>query len=290
MSRTLRQSIRRRLRLWAWALGLAGPRPVLLHHDGELALHALAGRSDRLVLVFTSGRGRGRRADKLEFARVASDGGRNHVLFVTDLALSWYSRPGMRDRIVAAARALIADRGIREVRAIGVSMGGFGAMLFSRDLPVSHVAAFAPQIEMTPAAMAGRSWDGWREAVTPAVEPSLAGLMPVSPARYTLLYGDRDEDDLAQRARVPVAPNVSLLEAPGHGHDIATAMADRGLLAPVAAAMLDGAAPGAPAFGAAGIRAALRGGAVAAMLGLALPAAAAVAQGTVALPAVVEGD
>jgi pimeloyl-ACP methyl ester carboxylesterase len=275
VTRPLHQRIWRRLRLWAWGLGLSGPRPQLVLHDGTLMLNRLAGRSDRLVLVFTSGRGRGSRLSHLEFARVAGDGGRNHVLFVTDLALSWYSRPGMRAQIAAAVQDYIAAHGIREVRTIGVSMGGFGAILFAGALPVSRVAAFVPQIEMTPAAIAGPSWDAWRAPITAEVEPSVAPVMLQSPAHFTLLFGDQDADDNAHRARVPRAGNITVLELPGEGHDVAANLADRGRLGAVAMAMLAGGDSAAETFRSARIRACLTGGALAALLALPLPAAAA---------------
>lgn len=236
----VRYRVLRKLRHLLWTIGLRGPVPQLVVRDADLMVNRLTGTSDRLVLVFTSKRGHGRRLSYIEFPQIAADNGRNHVLFITDVTHSWYGRPGLIPRIERIVNDYIAANRISDVRAIGNSMGGFGAILFSRSLPISHVAAFVPQIAITPEILARPSWDGWRDAVPVAAERTLVPILIEGRARITLVFGTVDADDTLQRGLVPDAAPVEMVVLPGFGHDLARSLNDRGLLGGLVGAMLDG--------------------------------------------------
>lgn len=208
--------------------------------DREVLITWLPGQSRTLVLVF-AGQGAARRGrDRLEFPDVASAQGRNHVLFISDLARSWYSRPGLCERIAGVVRGFMATHGIVDVAALGNSMGGFGAILFCKYLPIANVAAFVPQISMVNEVIDGPLWASSRARITDAVEKDLGPILSGSRCRFSLVYGDHDEDDNIHRARVPLAGNVEVLVIRGCDHKVARWIKDRGMLPQIARAMLTG--------------------------------------------------
>ena len=67
------------------------------------------------------------------------------MLYVSDKNITWYSAPGMADRIVESILDVIKQLGNPRVVCIGHSMGGFGALLFCERLEAASTIAFAPQ-------------------------------------------------------------------------------------------------------------------------------------------------
>jgi len=228
-------------RLWARLRpGGRQVRPRLLMRDRELMVNWYPGSSDRLVLVFTGKHGGRGRLGYLEFTKVSQGGDSNHVLFITDLKRSWYSRPGLRARVTALVQGFIAGHGIAQVSAIGNSMGGYGAILFCDHLPISRVAAFVPQILLTPEVIDAPNWVVERAAITDQVERDLVPIMRNSPARFTLVYGDQDHDDRRHLAHLPRADNIDVLVLPGRDHGVARWLKQQGRLDHLAGAMING--------------------------------------------------
>lgn len=136
--------------------------PLALHDDPVLSITRLPGTSDMLVVAFAGiGTGTGGIAPE-EFIGTASQGMRNHVAFVIDKDRSWYSAPGIQDRILSVLNGLIAAQGIRKVVCLGNSMGGHGALLFARRLGAEVAIAFVPQFSMDPAIVDERRWSQFR--------------------------------------------------------------------------------------------------------------------------------
>ena len=217
-----------------------GPQPLALVRDRELTITWLPGRTDRMLLSFAGmGPARGRRRKALEFASIAGEGG-HHVLFITDMRRSWYSRPGLRARIVREVEAIVRRETIHDLRAIGNSMGGYGAILFAADLPISHAAAFVPQIVMTPEVLAMPQWNGVRRAIGDTVERHLGPIMLSAPTRFAVVFGDQDIDDRIHVSHLPQAANINVLTLQGRDHKVARWLKEQGALHDLASAMLDG--------------------------------------------------
>ncbi|MEO6299533.1 MAG: hypothetical protein ABIV25_07305 [Paracoccaceae bacterium] len=214
-------------------------QPQIVIEDDELLISLLPGTTNRLVLAFTGmDVVRGRR-DRIEFAAVASAGG-SHVLFINDVLRCWYSRPGQRGRIITFVTEFMQSHGIGELRSIGNSMGGYGAVLFCGYLPITHAAAFAPQLLMTPDVLAKPHWLQSRHRMEADLVQDLGPIMLQSRAAFTLVFGDRDADDIIHTANVPMAANIDLLMLPGCDHKAARWLKEIGALSKLAAAMLDG--------------------------------------------------
>ncbi len=233
------QSLRRRLTGHA-PVG----EPQMIHRDRGLAVAWLPGRSSRLVLVFLSIQRKALHPDRLEFRANASDQGQDHVLFINDRWWSWYSRPGLRDKLAALVRKVIAAQGIETVWSIGNSMGGFGAILFRDRLPISKVVAFVPQILLRDEVIDRPTWAANRHRIMPEVERDLTAIMAAKGTEFNLVYGDSDEDDRIQlghlRQRLPDASHVRIVIVPGQKHDVARWLKAQGQLAGLTSALWTG--------------------------------------------------
>jgi hypothetical protein len=206
----------------------------LIHRDADLAIAWLPGRSTRLVLVFVSIQARPFHPDKLQLRGFVSNHGQHHVIFINDRRNCWYSRDGMRDRIACTVNQVIAREGIETIWSIGNSMGGYGAILFCDRLPITRVLAFVPQILMTDEVINQPIWRKNRPVITDQVERDLTGLMADTTRTFHLVYGDKDDDDPIHfshlRRRLPAAPHVKIVVAPGQQHHVANWLRSQGQL------------------------------------------------------------
>ena len=208
----------------------------LLLRDDLLALRWLPGTSGRMVVVFTGLKLGVAGGHVTEFAGSASAHG-DAVLFVTDRTASWYSAPGLWRRIVTWVRYVRRSERVREVMSLGTSMGGYGAILLARHLPVTRAVAFSPQVTRDEAVVADGRWPAL-DHPPPARDVSEAC---VARTEYLLLASEGCTLDRRHLARMPRTPNVHRLLLPGHHHNAAGRLKAAGLLTPVVAACLSGA-------------------------------------------------
>ena len=218
--------------------------PRLIYRDRDFAIAWKPGSSKKLVLVFAGIRAKGFHPEKLDFHGVASDLGQNHVLFITDRHASWYSRKGMRDRIITQVRKFADAHGIGSMQAIGNSMGGHGAILFCRDLPISNVMAFVPQIAMHEWLLSMEDWDKHRPHIKNDVERDLNPIIAASDAKFSIAFGDQYKNDQIHfghlRKILPLVENVKVVVVPGQAHDVAAWLKGQGHLASFVRAMMTG--------------------------------------------------
>ena len=231
--------------LQRWLSGHAPANEArLIRRDRDLAVAWLPGSSTRLVLVFISIRYEALDPQVLEFRGIASDNGRNHVLFINDRERSWYSAPGLRDRIADLVRRFVARHGIEEIWSIGNSLGGYGAILFCDRLPISKVVAFVPQLLMSKEALAQPNWANYVAPIRDGVERDLIPIMAAADCRFHIVTGDRFADDLLHmghlRKTLPDAPKVRIVTAPGQSHYVAKWLKDHGQLAKLVTALWAG--------------------------------------------------
>jgi pimeloyl-ACP methyl ester carboxylesterase len=218
--------------------------PRLIYRDRDFAIGWQPGTSKKLVLVFTGIRAKGFHPEKLDFHAIATDQGRNHALFITDRHSSWYSRKGMRDRIIAQVRKFADAHGIESMQAIGNSMGGHGAILFSRDLPISDVIAFVPQIFMHEWLLGMDEWNKFKPHIHDGVERDLNPIIAASDASFSIVFGDQYKNDQIHfrqlRKILPLVENVKVVVVPGQAHEVAAWLKGQGQLAGLVKAMMTG--------------------------------------------------
>lgn len=211
-------------------------RPLI--DDDELEIQWLDGRSDRLIVSFTGIGYKDRPVSGVEFPQIASQGGENKVVFVSDRKRSWYNRPGLPERVVETVRALAAREGVGRVATLGNSMGGYGAVFFANRLGAELAISFVPQFTMDDRVMRERRWQVYKREMTKFQARSLAECMG-GPCRFFVLHGGRGQDRRHYR-RFPLGPNIDHYVLPLKTHAAASRMREAGTLDPLIAALLAG--------------------------------------------------
>lgn len=236
--------------LWQKALTVLADRrfqraPRVLLEADNLLIRWLPGRGTRLVIVVSSYKDHERAARRLEFAGSASANGQNHVLFVTDLGMGWYSHGDILQRIADNATKLCRKLGVTEVVAVGGSMGGYGAMALAGVMAIDRVAAFAPQILLTDEVLSRPAWDDKRHRIN--LDRAVRDLRPIiarGQTKFTIVFGDQYPNDLLQTASLQAFHDVvDLVIMPGVGHDCARFLKKAGLLTDVVTAIMAGDIP-----------------------------------------------
>lgn len=68
-----------------------------------------------------------------------------HVIYVKDNLRHWYTDKPGQAQVVAYLEAYVAEHGINRSLAFGLSMGGYGALVFASLMRFDHVVALAPR-------------------------------------------------------------------------------------------------------------------------------------------------
>lgn len=211
--------------------------------DETLRIRWLPGRTRAMVAVFT-GHAHGFGAQPMdEFVTSASANGKNSVLFISDLTQSWYSLPGLWERIVRAIRGICRVEKIETLVSLGNSMGGYGALLLPRDLPVRRAMAFCPQVSMDPRVIRETRWPDAQVQHATLPARSIADTIAQTKTHYYLTAGRRAPRDLAQLSLMPTHKRVHTWVLERGGHNVAERLKQAGLLPHVIAAMIRGNVP-----------------------------------------------
>lgn len=209
--------------------------------DDSLHIRFMPGRQKRLVVVFGGAKIRKDGTPRNEFIGTTSQNGRNPVLYVQDLNITWYSHPGIVERIAAVTKQVAAEIGAEEIVALGNSMGGFGAILLARDVPVARSLAFVPQISMDPDVIDEPRFDEFRPAFGPVqAERNVGDVIPGADTQFTVIFGRGSDYDNAQAALLTPAPNLRLSHVCRSGHNTAEWIKKHGLLAPLIGSFING--------------------------------------------------
>ena len=227
-------------------------QPLLTTDD--LVISYLPGTGPDLVVAFTGIGALDGPHQQEEFIRVAWMEGANHVAFVKDRLRSWFSAPGLQDRIIAAVLALRRRLGPGRVMTLGNSMGGHGALLMAGRMGADVAMAFAPQYSMKSALIADDRWDQLRGRMTEGGLAELKDWVDGSFTAYAIFGASSDIDHLHRDLLNRLTP-VQVWEIAATAHNVGAALKARGVLAGAVAAMMRGdAAALARAFGARGNR------------------------------------
>ncbi|MFK8036075.1 MAG: hypothetical protein AB8B94_18220 [Hyphomicrobiales bacterium] len=152
-------------------------------------------------------------------------------VFIIDKRRSWGNRidwERLQDIILQFC-------GEQNIVCIGNSMGGFLAILGSRYLNASHVAAFAPQWSVDPRLVPDEHrWDQYVSNIDTFVHSDL-GKSFVPQTKYTVIFGndpeDREQHDLFYKFTKPaVDGNIHFLTIPSIGHNVAKHLKEIGVL------------------------------------------------------------
>jgi len=213
--------------------------PVLIEAPEPLCVHVLPGRGTRLVLSL-AGVGFARKlTPQREFPGSASQGGENHVLFISDRSRSWMNGPGVKDAILDIVARYKAAHGITEVVAMGNSMGGFAALVLADLMPINTVIAMSPQFSAHPRLVPEETrWWFYRRQIN-AWEFADVGPLAQSGTRYFIFHADAPEE-VAHWARFPKDTRIHHFIVTGEDHNLARTLQKRGLLRKAVGAAIAG--------------------------------------------------
>lgn len=200
-------------------------------------MHFKPGRSGRLV-VSLSGVGPHRyRPPAPEFAVSASDGGENHVLFISDLSRSWMNGPGVAAQIVQLIEDCRSRHDISQVVALGDSMGGFAAIRLAELIEIDTVIALSPQFSADPRLVPEETrWLFHRQKIDRWSHRHVGGLDRPGTS-YFLFHGGAPEE-ARHWQRFPWNRRLNHFILTGAGHNVARTLKKRCLLQPVVQAAI----------------------------------------------------
>lgn len=209
--------------------------------DDQLCLRRLPGRQKRLVVIFGGAKLPRNGALRSEFLHTVSHNGTNPILNVQDMKCTWYSAPGLVTRITAAIKAEADRVGAKEIITLGNSMGGFGAILFTREMPVARALALSPQVSMHSDLITETRFDEYQPDFGPeqAVR-SVNDIIPLTKTEVTVIFGRGSKYDNAQAALLNPAPNLRLSHDARSGHDTAKWLKKQNLLVPLVRSVIYG--------------------------------------------------
>ncbi len=208
-------------------------------------------QSDRAVIAFAGVQAQLGGIELWEFAKTLAPegggGGENQrpVAFVRERPARWYNtlEPDLLLPFVAAQAG-------RKTVALGNSMGGYAAILFSALLPdIRRSIAFSPQFSVHPDHC---PWEvRWREPIAgidrwrfETCLPGGASLAAATLDHFVFCGTDIRHDVRHAEAIVREAPRpASAFLIHGCGHDLVRVLKDRGMLVPLLDLLIDNLAP-----------------------------------------------
>lgn len=203
----------------------------ILKEEAGFCLGYLRGKEARLV-VSLSGVGKQRNImPPFEFVKMASQKGRNHVLFASDITRSWMNNSEFVLALTREITALKERENIRKIIAIGNSMGAFAAIVLARLVPVDRVVAFGPQFSVSPKTLPEeRRWWYFQSQIERFEFEDIGELRTDIP--YYIFHGDAKEEEPHWR-RFPKGPNIHHYIFKAQDHNLARALKREGALRPI---------------------------------------------------------
>ena len=212
------------------ALTFDEPEPI--DAGPALVAHRLAGRSTRLVVSLAGVGMRRGSTPPLEFIGTASDGGKNHVLFISDARRSWLNGPGVTEGIIDLVERYRKTHGITETILLGNSMGGFAALVLADLIAVDTVIAFAPQFSVHPDIVPEETrWSFHISRIKNWVYDDVGALDRPNTAYF--LFHDEHPWEARHWLRFPWHARLNHFILSGLAHEVASRLQKRRMLAQV---------------------------------------------------------
>lgn len=140
----------------------------------------------------------------------------------------WWQTPEM-DRLVDLLEAQGTFQRYRSIVTYGMSMGGYGALMYSKRLHASRVIAVAPQYTLDPKRVPGeRRWREDRERYRPHYDDMDAGL--ISSGQVALLYDPLFKADRVHVRLIEQHRPVDSIVVPFSSHRVGRMLDDMGIL------------------------------------------------------------
>ena len=191
---------------------------ILVETD-SVRLSLLGTGTDTLFVAFTGvGQGLGGIQTE-EFIGTASRGNKS-ALFVIDKKRSWYNEPDVMSEALFHYKRIRTELNARRTVALGNSMGGFGAILFSGLANIDAAIAFSPQFSVHPDIVPQENrWKEYRKQIGRFLYKDLSSSFRHE-TRYYIFNGDAPEEEM-HFSHFPQRPNVTNIVFPGCYHEVA---------------------------------------------------------------------
>ena len=180
----------------------------------------------RLVVSF-SGVGKegtipGSREIIWEFEGTFSDDDETHVVFVRDCSCGWYTDSEEFFQVIEFLEYYMRTNGIKNASSLGLSMGGFGALLLSAYMDLDNVVVFSPQtlVGKGPENSLDRRYDKIIERASHAVSGDL-GPLSFRANNVYVFAGEDDWLDVWHTIRISGKTNVNAYLVPKADHNTA---------------------------------------------------------------------
>jgi pimeloyl-ACP methyl ester carboxylesterase len=188
--------------------------------------------ASRLVVTFSSAGDPEEALPYWDFQQFFSHTPDFAVLHVRDRNRAWFNDPDGLRSVAALVNQLRRQYGYTTVITLGVSMGGFGAILFARYYSIDHAIALAPQTVLHHDLRV--YFDAPRPYMIDAIphlfhDDLLDDLPSYLPA--TLISGSENPIDVWMIHRISHIAGVCCLCIPRSPHNIANLLVDTGMMA-----------------------------------------------------------
>lgn len=148
-----------------------------------------------------------------EFDRLLTSYG-CHIGFALDMKKTWFNRQETFDGIRAAIDRVQEDINPQKTVFLGLSMGGFGAILFSKYCVCTNVVALSPQIDLT--APWDNRYERYYKEIPEFIFPTVLDCF-VDTTQYDIVVG-RSTLDAEHVNLIPNQANINIHRLPHPGH------------------------------------------------------------------------
>lgn len=198
------------------------------HEDRYLKITYLDNSdTDRCLIVFT-GVGHAMGGIDVQREEFFSQHALGTVVWVTDKQRSWGNNLDIK-KTAGYINRLSAGR---ETFAIGNSMGGFLAILFSKLLNVKRVMAFVPQFSISPKVVPSETrWAHYRKEIKEIIHEDLSESFS-DDVEYALLMGSGGPEEIHYQKFLSVSqrPNIQMFKLIDSDHNVARYLKELNIL------------------------------------------------------------
>ena len=214
-----------------------------LWSDDDLIAAYQPGTNNVLAVCFLSYTRRTKledvRARRVRQSRIVG-GGKNNVLYLTDLTWTCCARVDIREQVIGFVRQAAERCAAKKVVAYGYSGGATSALLLNADLRFDAVLAVSPQIDLREAHGAfDDQWRSWQGQFPADFKFPGMGASFSAGGNIAVLHGLRGTD-AAQAALVPAGPNIHQYLFPDLSHSLGPRLRPGGLLVRIFKALAAG--------------------------------------------------
>ncbi|PWR18228.1 hypothetical protein [Zavarzinia compransoris] len=181
----------------------------------------------------------GRPALFWEFSETIHRLGDVSAIFVQDRGRTWFNDPNGLEAMIDAIRDTLKEWKVQRVVTMGLSMGGFGALLLASRLKVDLAISIAPQTAIARDLIKGHD-HRWDDLIAPVPRFPNGDLstLNVGETEVVLMAGDLVPEDIWHIQRMPARSKSHIYMFPGAEHNLCNWLRDRGQLMPILAALI----------------------------------------------------